>query len=186
LRELGGVAVSQTYRPPNEMSHPRWARCPSVRTSQVRSVISSPGRAFGMVSSCRIRIVRGHRNQAASDGFAVAGSSLDRHKVAAIPAISAIANVRARTPAEILARGPSRAPDAAAQTTIISVARIRLDSRKFARPFKGIFCADISEFESYMLSHAVWSLWAMYSCVPEGPSALRTTLLSCPTQRAFL
>jgi hypothetical protein len=28
------------------------------------------------------------------------------------------------------------------------------------RPFKGIFCDDISEFESYMPSHAVRSLWA--------------------------
>jgi hypothetical protein len=47
------------------------------------------------------------------------------------------------------------------------------------RPFKGIICADISEFESYHPSHAVGSLWAMYSGVPEGPSALQTTLLSC-------
>jgi hypothetical protein len=27
------------------------------------------------------------------------------------------------------------------------------------RPFKGVFCVDISEFESYMPSQAVWSLW---------------------------
>jgi hypothetical protein len=32
---------------------------------------------------------------------------------------------------------------------------------KSARAFKGIICDDISEFESYMPSHAVWSLWAM-------------------------
>jgi hypothetical protein len=50
-----------------------------------------------------------------------------------------------------------RLPNAAAQTRIVSVARIRLDSRKSVRPFKGIICADISEFESYHLSHAVWS-----------------------------
>jgi hypothetical protein len=35
------------------------------------------------------------------------------------------------------------------------VARIWLDSWKFVRPFKGIFCDDISEFESYHPSHAV-------------------------------
>jgi hypothetical protein len=35
------------------------------------------------------------------------------------------------------------------------VAGIRLDSRKSVRPFKGIICPDISEFESHMLSHAV-------------------------------
>ena len=44
---------------------------------------------------------------------------------------------------------------AAAQTRIVSVARIRLDSWKFVRPFKGIFCADISEFESYHPRQAV-------------------------------
>jgi hypothetical protein len=38
-----------------------------------------------------------------------------------------------------------RTPRAAAQTRIVSVARIRLDFQKSARPFKGIICADISE-----------------------------------------
>src|SRR6266540_1053712 len=52
----------------------------------------------------------------------------------------------------------------AAQTRMVSVARIRLDPRKSVRPFKGIFCTDISEFESYMPSQAVLSLWAM-SCL---------------------
>src|SRR5262249_14377884 len=51
-----------------------------------------------------------------------------------------------------------RFPHAAAQTRIVSVARIRLDSRKSVRPFKGIFCDDISEFESHMPSQAVPSL----------------------------
>jgi hypothetical protein len=37
----------------------------------------------------------------------------------------------------------------------------RLDFRKSVRPFKGIFCDDVSEFESHMPSHAVRSLWAM-------------------------
>jgi hypothetical protein len=41
------------------------------------------------------------------------------------------------------------------------VARIRLDSRKSVRPFKEIICGDISEFESYMPSHAVRPLCAM-------------------------
>src|SRR6516165_8723560 len=54
-----------------------------------------------------------------------------------------------------------RIPDVAAQTRIVSVAGIRLDHRKSVRPFKGIFCHDISEFESYMPSQAVRSLWAM-------------------------
>jgi hypothetical protein len=33
--------------------------------------------------------------------------------------------------------------------------------RESARPFKGIICDDISEFESYHPSHAVWSLWGV-------------------------
>src|SRR5262245_47913703 len=75
------------------------------------------------------------------------------------PPLSAPASI----PAGILALGPSCvSPHAAAQTRIVSVARIRLDSRKSGRPFKGIFCADISEFESHMPSHAVGSLWRVY------------------------
>ena len=50
----------------------------------------------------------------------------------------------------------------AAHTRIVSVARIRLDSHKSMRPFKGIICDDVSEFESYHLSHAVGSLWRVY------------------------
>jgi len=48
-------------------------------------------------------------------------------------------------------------PFAAAQTRIVSAARPRLELWKSVRPFKGIFCDDISEFESYMPSHAVVS-----------------------------
>ena len=48
-----------------------------------------------------------------------------------------------------------RIPGAAAQTRIVSVAEIRRGSGKSARAFKGIICDDISEFESYMPSHAV-------------------------------
>jgi hypothetical protein len=55
------------------------------------------------------------------------------------------------------ARPELHLPSPAAQTRIVSVARIRLDSWKFVRPFKGIFCDDISEFESYHPSHAVGS-----------------------------
>jgi len=54
-------------------------------------------------------------------------------------------------------RAPGCVSPAAAQPRIVSVARIRLDSRKSGRSFKGIFCADVSEFESHMPSHAVVS-----------------------------
>ena len=60
----------------------------------------------------------------------------------------------------MLAAGPElRITGAAAQTRMVSVARIRLVSRKSTRLFKDIICDDISEFESYMPSHAVGSLW---------------------------
>ena len=55
--------------------------------------------------------------------------------------------------------GELRIANVAAQTRIVSVARIRLDSWKSVRSFKGIFYNDISEFESDHLSHAVRSLW---------------------------
>jgi hypothetical protein len=61
-----------------------------------------------------------------------------------------MANVRAEQPsAELLI------PGSAAQPRIVSKAKIRLNSRKYVRSFKGIICADISEFESYMPRHAV-------------------------------
>jgi hypothetical protein len=55
-------------------------------------------------------------------------------------------------------RSELRVSATAAQTRIISVARIRLDSRKSVRSFKEIICDDISEFESDHPSHAVGSL----------------------------
>jgi hypothetical protein len=58
---------------------------------------------------------------------------------------------QAPTPRKHLAPGPN----AAAQTRIVSVARIRLDSHKSRQPFKGILCDDVSEFESCRPSHAV-------------------------------
>ena len=52
----------------------------------------------------------------------------------------------------MLAAGPElRITGAAAQTRMVSVARIRLVSRKSTRLFKGIICDDISEFESFSI-----------------------------------
>jgi hypothetical protein len=56
-----------------------------------------------------------------------------------------------RRPRKHLALGTN----AGAQTRIVSVGRIRLDSRKSVRPFKGIFCGDISEFESFHASQRI-------------------------------
>src|SRR5262249_58383740 len=58
------------------------------------------------------------------------------------------------------ARDAGRRPElritgAAAQTRMVSVARIRPVSHKSPRLFKGIICDDISEFESHMPSQPV-------------------------------
>jgi hypothetical protein len=52
-------------------------------------------------------------------------------------------------------------PGTAAQRRVVSMSGIRLGVGESARAFKGIICDDISEFESFMPSHAV-SLWAMF------------------------
>src|SRR5260370_23131846 len=71
-----------------------------------------------------------------------------------------MANVRAERLLKIPAEPSPRAayPGAAAQTRMVSMAGIRLDSCKSVRSFKGIICDDISEFESHMPSQAVPSL----------------------------
>jgi len=61
----------------------------------------------------------------------------------------------ASNPAEIRHWARAAYRQCADQMRIVSVARIRLDSHKFMRAFKGIICDDISEFESHMPSHAV-------------------------------
>ena len=70
-----------------------------------------------------------------------------------------MANVRAERLLKIPAESSPelRIPGAAGQTRVVSLAGIRLDSRKSVRPFKGIICDDISEFESHMPSQAVRS-----------------------------
>ena len=74
--------------------------------------------------------------------FAAGGSSSDRKRATSV-------QISAESSREL------RIPNAAAQTRMVSVAKIRLDRRKSTRLFKGIICDDISEFESYMPSHAV-------------------------------
>jgi len=72
----------------------------------------------------------------------------------------------------MLAAGPElRITGAAPRTRMVSVAKIRLVSRKSTRLFKGIICDDISEFESHMPSHAVRSPPA--NCTARSPRAWR-------------
>jgi hypothetical protein len=57
------------------------------------------------------------------------------------------------------------------------VARIRLDSRKSVRAFKGIFCDDISEFESFSIG-AGWCQALSNCSVDPGFDATRRVLAS--------
>ena len=84
-------------------------------------------------------------------GLAAGGASLDRQKSRANSCLTAMpldGQRRRRT----LAGDPGSTrperhfPSGAAQTRIVSAARIRLDSWKSLRTFKGIICGDISEF----------------------------------------
>src|SRR6516165_4819472 len=64
--------------------------------------------------------------------FAAGGSSSDRKRATSV-------QISAESSREL------RIPNAAAQTRMVSVAKIRLDRRKSTRLFKGIICDDISE-----------------------------------------
>jgi len=66
-----------------------------------------------------------------------------------------------------------RIPGIAAQTRMVSLARIRLVSRKSPRIFKRIICDDVSEFESHMPSHAVGFLCAFIPFMGFASSAVR-------------
>src|SRR5437660_6953590 len=97
--------------------------------------------------------------------FAAGGSSSERKRSRPSRAFSATPHDgqrRCRTLLKIPAESSPQLliPDAAAQTRVVSLAGIRLDSCKSVRSFKGIICVDISAFESYMPSHAVGALWA--------------------------
>src|SRR5262249_49747583 len=66
---------------------------------------------------------------------------------------------------------------------MVSLARVRLDPRKSVRPFKGIFCDDISEFESSHPSQAVPFLWGIpslqkYMRHPRGFASVTESLTS--------
>src|SRR5215831_15951183 len=63
-------------------------------------------------------------------------------------------------PAEMLALGSSCASHRRSSNANSLCGRNSAGSRKSVRSFKGIFCHDISEFESYMPSHAVVVLGA--------------------------
>jgi hypothetical protein len=82
-------------------------------------------------------------------GLAAAASSLDRQKSRRFLLSQRSTNARKDPCWHPGIRPELRFPRRAAQPRIVSVARIRLDSRKSVRPFKGIFCADISELVSH-------------------------------------
>jgi hypothetical protein len=121
-----------------------------------------------------------------------AGSSLDQPNIAAISAPQRSSNApRKRRCSDPSIRLELRFPRAAAQTRIVSPARIWLDSWKSVRSFRGIFCADISGFESDHLSHAVRSPRVVIRAAPEVSSLVawlrrNTTLGSVVAELALM
>src|SRR5262249_21040575 len=85
------------------------------------------------------------------EGGIVAGRAMLRHWVVLLSRAPTLC------PREHSGENEARAapPTFAARTRIVSAAGIRLAHRESVRSFKGIFCHDISESESYMPSHAV-------------------------------
>jgi hypothetical protein len=138
LPDLGTKSISHKQIPESAHQDEGQEMRPRRRLVPVQEIGKQQhGRAFGVA------------------GLASAGAHphrlLERDRGQLLPARRrrTMANVRAerllKIPAEL---APSCA---AAQTRIVSAARIRLDPRKIVRPFKGIICDDISEFEP---SHA--------------------------------
>src|SRR5258708_10514946 len=74
--------------------------------------------------------------------------------------------VCARTPRDVGTEPELRTPGAAAQTRMVSVEGIRLDPPKSTRLFKGLICADVSEFESHMPTQAVGFLIVVLRSAP--------------------
>src|SRR6516164_1931876 len=81
-------------------------------------------------------------------------------------------------------RSELRIPGIAAQTRMVSLARIRLVSRKSPRIFKRIICDDVSEFESHMPGHAVRSLWLIYGTSKNARHSTRLARLKRARPRA--
>ena len=76
-------------------------------------------------------------------------------------AISSMTKLRARMPAQMLALDRAASAQHRSSNANSLGGQNSAGSRKSMRPFKGIICDDVSEFESHMPSQAVRSLWAM-------------------------
>ena len=77
----------------------------------------------------------------------------DGAPIANAPATSQrLSNIPVSIPAEILALGPSCVySPPQLKRVIVSIVRIRLDSRKSMRCFKAIICVHVCEFESFSI-----------------------------------
>ena len=144
----------------NHLRRNSWLDCEFLRT---RVYTPTSGLNFGQVyrppnrNWARVNSEMSSQNiqPVASAGF----GWWRRHIAPKIAAIPASASILPRSWHWARAAPPT----VAARTRIVSAAAIRPDHGKSVRPFKGIFCHDISEFESYMPSQPVQSLWVRSS-----------------------
>src|SRR5262245_35488350 len=132
--------------------------CRRVRNDQLATLKQHGGRRrrpSGLWSIC----VSGDRcGDAVGFSLSKGGKATDDGKRKGIGRKSCGNSCQRKHPAEILALGPSCASHRRSSNANSLGGRNSAGSNKSMRPFKGIFCHDISEFESYMPSQAVPSL----------------------------
>src|SRR5262245_48311590 len=129
--------------------------CGRVRNDQLATLKQHGGwrrRPSGLWSIC----VSGDRcGDAVGFSLSKGGNATDAGKREGIGRKSRGNSCQRKHPAEILALGPSCASHRRSLNANSLCGQNSAGSRESERAFKGIFCDDISEFESYHLSQAV-------------------------------
>src|SRR5205807_1884196 len=143
-------ATARRHHPDPAEAHRRWR---GKRSEPVRLGIRAHTHAL-----FALKVQRKVSNGIA--GLAADGASLDPQKSRPNSRLTAMPLDGQRR--RITLAEERHFPSGAAQTRIVSAARIRLDPPKSTRLFKGLICGDICEFESSHPSHAVGSLWRVY------------------------
>jgi hypothetical protein len=119
----------------------------SMRTVGYGSALLATGSALAIMAAA----LGDHANaQGKLDASYTISFAHSRGEISPRTSPSAVANTPFLRVATRNMGGPG--PSGAAQRRIVSVARIRLDPRESVRPFKGIICGHVSEFESHMPS----------------------------------
>jgi len=113
------------------------------------------------------------------ENWIIFGSVRNRGKSCRLSDANSMTHLRARTPAEIRHLATRAAfPQRRSSNANTLCGQNSAGFLQICKTFKGIICDDISEFESYMPSHAVVSVGACPSGLRARPCASQHT--SCP------